>query len=287
MLTLEELQNNLNIYMQQQNNRSMPEFEGYSPYEMQRILYNTFDQYSLIKLKRLQEDDYKLIPIINQVKYLANIVSRAGEIKLTNKGFLPTKVVAELYNQGFMKEYYIEKGFLKLYKEMDSAGVHVTHVLLTLSGLVKKRNNKISLTKNGEKILSDDCELFRLILKTYVEKFNWAHLDYYGDNKVGQLGFGFSLILLNKYGNEKRIDTFYSQKYFNAYPTLLYNISDNTYSPKERYAANCYSVRTFDRFLNFFGCITIEEERKMDSKKYITKTEIFNKMFEFSIHKIS
>jgi len=39
-------------------------------------------------------------------------------------------------------------------------------------------------------------------LKIDGEKFNWAHLDGYGENNIGELKFGFSLILLNKYGAE-------------------------------------------------------------------------------------
>jgi hypothetical protein len=284
MTSLEELQGHLNQFMNEQNNRPVTEFEGYSPFEMHHILHDTFGENSPIKLKKLNGDDHKQIPIINQIKYLADIISRTGEVKLTKLGFLPTKVVKELYEQGFMKEYYIEKGFAKLYKEMDSTSVHVARVLLEISGLAKKRNNKLSLTKKGEKILSDDSQLCQLILKTYGEKFNWAHLDYYGENNIGQIGFGFSLILIHNYAHEKRTDKFYNEKYFNAFPMLLEGISYPTYTTKEEYAGHCYSLRTFDRFLNFFGCVVIEQERGMDAEKFIVKGDVFDKMFEFNPH---
>jgi len=98
-------------------------------------------------------------------------------------------------------------------------------------------------------------------LKIYGEKFNWAHLDGYIENSIGQLGFGFSVILLNKYGAEKQTDIFYNEKYFKAYPMLMDNISFPTYTTKEQYAGHCYSLRTFDRFLSFFGCVRIEQEK--------------------------
>lgn len=281
MTSLEELQGHLNQFMNEQNNRPVTEFEGYSPFEMHHILHDTFGENSPIKLKKLNGDDHKQIPIINQIKYLADIISRTGEVKLTKLGFLPTKVVKELYEQGFMKEYYIEKGFAKLYKEMDSTGVHVARVLLEISGLAKKRNNKLSLTNKGEKILSDDFQLCQLILKIYGKKFNWAHLDGYGENQIGQLGFGFSLILIHKYGNIKRTDKFYSDKYFKAYPMLLENIQVPTYTTKERSAGHCYSIRTFDRFLSFLGGVVIEQERGMDAENYILKGDAFDKIFEF------
>ncbi len=98
-------------------------------------------------------------------------------------------------------------------------------------------------------------------MKIYGEKFNWAHLDGYIENSIGQLGFGFSVILLNKYGAEKQTDIFYNEKYFKAYPMLMDNISFPTYTTKEQYAGHCYSLRTFDRFLSFFGCVRIEQEK--------------------------
>ena len=280
---LNELQGHIDQFMKEQNNRPVPKFEGYSPAEMQHILYDTFGEKSPIKLKKLTGDDYKQIPILNQIKYLAEIISRTGEVKLTKLGFLPSKVVTELYDQGFMKEYQFERGISKLYKEMDSTGVHVARVLLEISGLAKKRNNKLSLTKKGEKILSDDFQLCQLILKTFGEKFNWAHLDGYGENQIGQLGFGFSLILLNKYGHQKRIDKFYKEKYFNAFPMLLEGISYPTYTTQEKYAGHCYSLRTFDRFLSFFGGVVIEQKRGMDAEKFIVKGDVFDKMFEIKL----
>jgi len=282
---LDEIQGHIDQFMNEQNSRSIPEFEGYSPFEMQHILYDTFGEKSPIKLKKLTGDNYKQIPILNQIKYLTEIISRTGEVKLTKLGFLPTKVVKELYNQGFMKDDHIERGISKLNKEMDSIGVHVARVLLEISGIAKKRNNKLSLTMKGEKILGDDTQLCHLILKTFGEKFNWAHLDGYGENQIGQFGFGFSLILLKKYWNIKRTDKFYSDKYFKAYPMLMENIQVPTYTTKESSAGHCYSIRTFDRFLHLFGCVRIEQERRIDAEKFIMKGDVFDKLFEFGSHK--
>lgn len=285
MTTLEELQAHLDKFMNDRNNSGLSEFENYSPFEMHHILHDTFGAQSPIRLRKLIDEEYKQIPILNQVKFLADIVVRFGEIKLTKLGFLPTKIVAELYSQGFMKESHIESHVTKLYKETDSNTVHIARIILEISGLAKKRNNKLSLTKSADKLLNDDDKLFQLILKTYCEKFNWAHLDYYGENNIGQLGFGFSIILIHKYGAVRHSEKLYIDKYFKAYPMLLENISYPAYSTKERYAGHCYSLRTFERFLDWFGFIHIEKERKIDAELMITKTETFDKVFEILPHK--
>jgi len=283
-MDLKDIQRNIDQVMNEQNNRPIADFEGYSPFEMHKILHFTFAIDSPLKLQKLSDTDYTKIPILNQIKYLTDLIDKNGEIKLTKQGFLPTKIVSELYSQGFLKDEYIEKGISKLYKETDSMTINLSRILLELAGFIKKRNGKLSLTKSSEKILGNNEELLRQIFLTITNKFNWAYYDGYGENQIGQLGYGFSLILLSKYGRERRLDSFYAERYFKAYPRLLDSIEPN-YGTLERYSTNCYSVRTFDRFLNYFGLINIEEERKgLDSIKYISKTDIYDRLIKCTPH---
>lgn len=281
---IDELQKHIDKVMNEQNNKGLPNFEGYSPIEMQYILYDPFGDYSPIRLLKLADSDYKNIPILNQIKYLAKLIDESGELKLTKKGFLPTKIVADIYNQGFLKEEFIESGFTKLYKEKDSLTINLSRILIEISGLAKKRYNKLSLTKTGKKLLNNDFKLLLLIFKTFGAKFNWAYYDGYGQNNIGQLGFGFSLILLSKYGNKKRIADFYSNKYLKAFPKLINESLDPTFGTIDSRAAKCYSLRTFDRFLDYFGLINIEKEKHWDADEYITKTKLYDKLIKCTPH---
>jgi hypothetical protein len=247
---------------------------------MQYILYDTFGENSPIQLLKLTESDYQNIPILNQIKYLLKLIDKQGEIKLTNKGFLPTKIVSDIYKQGFIKDEFIESGISKLYKETDSISINLTRILSELSGLAKKRNKKLSLTKKGKAIIGNDYKMLVLIFKTFVTKFNWAYYDGYGENNIGQLGFGFSLILLCKYGNEKRTDKFYSDKYFKAFPQLINESLNPSFGTLEEYAGSCYSLRIFERFLKFFGLTKIESEKIWGAEKYVVKTELFDKLIK-------
>lgn len=283
-MDLQNLQKQIDKIINEQNNRAKQDFEEYSAFEMNFILYATFEPNSPITLQKLAEADYVKCPMFNLVKYYLDLVKSKGEIKLTEKGFLPTKVVQEIYSQGFLEEYLFSSGSVKLYKESDSLTVNLTRLLAELAQLTKKRAGKVSLTKTGEKLISDNQQLFELILKTMTQKFSWAYYDYYENNQIAQLGFGFSLILLAKYGAEKRLDHFYSQKYFAAFPQL-YEGMIPIYGTIEQYAGNCFSVRTFDRFMHYFGLVEIEEEGKfLDSKKFIRKTELFDKLIKVQPH---
>ncbi len=278
-MDLKELQNHLDRMMNNHNSRAIPEFEGYSPAEMHHILEFTFEQQSPISLQKLSGNDYKKIPMLNQMKYFLNLIMDNGEIKLTAKGFLPTKIVKDIYDQEYLGEVFIKSGLYKLYKESDSITVNLTRLLAQLMGVTKKRNGKLSLTKQGETIIKDDGKLLELILDTITRKFNWAYYDGYGDNQIGQSGFGFSLILLSKYGGTKHQDLFYADKYFKAFPDLLQQDFPNKHTSKKINGPKCYSVRTFDRFLDYFGLIKIEKaDTSWNADKYILKTELFDKL---------
>jgi hypothetical protein len=124
--------------VEEQDNRPVPEFEGYSPSEMHRIFYFTFEPGSPIEFNRLNDCDYEKIPIYNQIKYLLDLIEKKGELKLTDKGYLPPKIVAELYEQGFIKDPFVECGIVKMRREKDAMPVVLARILIELSGLVKK-----------------------------------------------------------------------------------------------------------------------------------------------------
>ena len=279
----DNLKNQIDRLMNERNNLGIPEFEGYSPNEMEYILYDIFGENSPVHLLKMTEPDYKKVPLLNQIKYLAGLIDSQGELKMTSKGFLPVKVVADIYQQGFLKDEFIEVGISKLYKEADSLTVNLTRILLEISGLANRRKNKLSLTKKGKTIVADDYELLLLIFKTFGTKFNWAYYDGYGQINIGQMGFGFSMVFLSKYGNKRRKDRFYADKYFEAFPQLINATNIPRYGTVQDEAARCYSIRTFDRFLDFFGLIEIEQ-RIWNEPKIIRKTTLFDRMIKCTPH---
>lgn len=266
--------------MHEQNSRPIAHFEGYSSEEMHSILHFPFEEGSPIQLKTLADEDYSRIPILNQIKYLAKLINEAGEVKLTKLGFLPTGMVADVYNQEFIKDRFVEMRTVKQLREGDVPSITLSKILLTISGLTKKRSNKLSLTKMGQSILQDDESLILLVLKMYGLKYNWAYFDGYGENRIGQLGFGFSLILLSKYGHGTQEDRFYAEKYFMAFPALL-DIPEPSYSTIIDYCERCYSFRSFENFLAYFGLANLDmESRYMPSKLNVSKTDLLDKLIK-------
>jgi hypothetical protein len=94
----------------------------------------------------------------------------------------------------------------------------LARILIELSSFTKKRKNIISLTKEGGRQIANDQLLFLDIFQNFTQKSKWSYFDSYQNGTIGQLGFGYSLILLAKYGDEYRNPDFYATKYLTAFP---------------------------------------------------------------------
>jgi hypothetical protein len=278
-----KIEASINIY----NTKPIEDFEGLSPADMRYVLYDPFSKESPLRFKdNIPDKILDQIPILNQIEYLLHRINDHGEIKITSTGSLPTTMVKELYNQGFIKDYAIEHGITKLYAETSCAPIHLTRILVELSGFVKKKYGKLSLTKAWkDKVISKKRQdiLFQ-IFSVFSQKFNWSYFDGYSSQQTGQLGFSFSLFLISKYGKVERLDKFYSEKYLKAFPKLQGDFIDNSFKGEEnRQFHDCYSIRTFDRFLEYFNMTESRAEGKLyhDSKKFIKKTAIFDDILYF------
>jgi hypothetical protein len=233
-------------------------------------------------MKKLKAEDYRRIPILNQVKYLINRIAEEGEMKLTSRGYLPVKLVKDIYDQGFMTDFSIEQFGETLRKELDSNTVHLGKVIAEISGLTKKRRGKISLTKKGERFRTDDFKLLKTIWRCFTVEFNWQYFDRYSSPEIGPRGYAFSLILVSKYGDTKHEANFFSKKYFDAFPQMIEMVEFNPefFSQKEK-AFSCYELRTFSRFMDFFGLVKVEKnEKRFNQPCIVKKKPLFDLLFK-------
>lgn len=284
--TIEDLNRKMAEFSRLHNNTSRPDFEGYSSFEMHKLLYAPFDHESPIQFNSLTSQACSNIPIVRQVKRLAEIISIHGQIKLTPAGYLPVKVVHELYLLGRPDEM-IEHKILKLTKELECMPVHLARILAEVTGIIKKRKGVLTLTAKGTKIITDDSTLLVTIFNGFCQKFNWAYFDGYTDDEqselIGQFGFGYSLILLNKYGNIERTSKFYADKYFEALPVLVKDVQATF---NKDYSSNCYGLRTFERFLYHFGMVEIKKDMPfLQAETYVKKTPLFDQFIIVVPHK--
>lgn len=118
------------------------------------------------------------------------------------------------------------------------------------------------------------------ILTVMFTKYSPAYLDRYSSENIGFVGIGFNLVLLDRYGKKDQRDTFYSGKYFKAFPLLLGEVAEG-YSSQEEVATYCYSHRIFDVLFYHLGLVTIDERNRYSPNhaKLIHRTPLFDVLF--------
>ncbi|MBT7465738.1 MAG: hypothetical protein HN686_17250 [Bacteroidetes bacterium] len=263
------------------NRTGIEDFEGYSPVEMNTIIHNPFSDDCPLQLKTLTSEIVNHSPLFQMIYYLLDTIRQEKELKLTTKGNLPVKVTNDLYKQNFISDYWIDFRKPKQVRQGDSEVINLAMILLTISNWVKKRNNKLSLTKNGEKLLDLPDKLFRQLFELFTGKFSWAYMDGYNSREAGQMGWAFSIILLSRYGEKERTHDFYAEKYFKAWPMLIDNFHDDFYRGKAETAHSCYAIRTIVRFSDFFGFTkTVQSYKEGEDRYKIIATDLLNQVFE-------
>ena len=210
---------------------------------------------------------------------MLNIIYQEESVKLTQIGNLPPRIVKEVYSCGAGEEY-IESGVIKLNTEKDSISVQIARTFLEKTGLVKKRNNKLSLTKKGLESVDYSNQMKDSLFVFLLTKFNPAYFDGYNFTHLAGFCMAYSIYLLGIYGTEFRFDSFYADMYIDTIPGLLNYRDDIDDNFDLKFAQDCYSVRTFTRCFHLLGLIDVKIETTDWNRFLLKKTELFDRLFE-------
>lgn len=266
------------------NNSPVDDFLGLSPTEIHNLLYDTFGDKSPVQF-RDDIDDKTLdqIPLFKIVEDYLKIIQRDKHIKLTPLGALPKKVMVELYDKRFLLDEHIESGITKLWKEDDCIAIRSARLTAEIAGLVKKVSGKLTLTRTVTKLLETNnrLQIFRQFFQAFTNKFLWSFNDGYPEQPIGQLGWAFSLILLDRFGDQPQTVEYYADKYLRAFLKFI-KFFQPDYSTPERQFFRCYGVRTFDRFFLWFGFVTVDKQKifiDLDTDKF-KRTDLVKRIFK-------
>ncbi|RZJ98927.1 MAG: hypothetical protein EOO46_23400 [Flavobacterium sp.] len=266
------------------NNTPLEEFSGLTPNQMQTLLYDTFGEGSPIQFRKNISDETLDKALLFRIsEELLKIVQREKHIKLTKGGALPRKVVIELYEKKFIPEEMIDSGIRNLLREDDSESISLARVISELAGFIVMESGKIILSPKALEMIdnNDRIGLFKKFFETFTEGFHWGNLDNFTEAPIGQVGWAYSLLLLNKFGEKKSTD-FYVEKYARAFPMLLSSMPGSFPFTPELSFSFCYNHRVFDTFFPCFGFVTFDEikNKKGKSEFEFRKTDVIQKLFK-------
>ena len=261
----------LNIFVQkranEQNTKPQDNFNGFTSSQMHYLINKPFEEGCPIQLSMLNDEVIEEIPFMRQALHLMRLLKQ-NELKLTAQGYIPPKIVSELYEMG------VQDWYSNYYKQKIEPRVEVVQVLriaLKSCGYIKVRTGKMSLTTKGQKILNDGNALFHELMRFMFWNFNVACFDMVPNQEVANIGSLYSLWLLHHYGNEWRNQDFYSEMYFKAFPNI---------GPFD-----IYGYRTFCRLFHYIGICDIndtENDRGLNFGKCTRKRDILDRIFSFT-----
>ena len=266
------------------NATSLDDFEGFSPNEMAGLLYSPFDpERSPMKLNR-EIDDRVIarIPLILNVFTYLGMLKERSPLRLTQKGNLPRQFVRDLLGAGNIAQGLDYLQAEQIMKETDLPPVHFLNLFTRLLGFTRKEHGKLYLTKKagGHVDAGPTADLYHLMLKTYTTRFNWAYNDFFPQSHIIQMGFGFSIFLVWKYGAAPKMLDFYSERFLQAFPGVVRDFPDTMHFPWVKRFRECYRMRVIERFLETFGLIEVERIKDGWGEKIasITKTDLVDQL---------
>jgi len=278
-------------FVQQNNNVRRPDFHDLTSEQMSKMLNTPFESPQQLRFADTLTAPADA-PIMLLFEQLTDAIGTDG-LKATAKGNLPRafcKAAAQAYGFGDANNNTRGRStalrFGPVNKEDDFYDLHVTRLVAQLAGLIRKYKGRFLLTKRCRTILERDghAGIYPRLLRAHATEFNWGYGDGHPELSFVQQAFAFTLYLLSRYGNTPRSQHFYEDAFLIAFPMLADEIPPPLYGTAREQVRNCYTLRTFERFANFFGLITLTPTTDDIWRKYeIVKTPLLDAVVQFDL----
>lgn len=207
------------------------------------------------------------------------VLEERGPVRLTAKGNLPVKLVKELFYERGYDYAQAEWRVTEVHREADAWFLEELHDLVRLTGLIKKRKGRLSLTKKGERFLrATSTENYYTLFWDYLITYNMGYEQ--GDGPLPHFLYRYLLALLADFGGKEREIGFYADKLINIYPLLL--VGDESEEHERYWFKYGLYARIMQRPFAEFGLVETRSERSsggMREKFFVQKTPFFDHVF--------
>ena len=280
--TMEEAQAFVDSWMNKQNASPLPQFLGLSPDQMHRLLDKPFDQIpDIMTFTTAETNELASAPIVKELLYFLRRLREVQPLKATAKGNLP-----RAFAQEFHAQFSESSGFeYSIKSEEDDWKLMALRHILDMSGWIRKRDGKFSLTKKGTKIVEVgfDRDEYHHLLEVYLHRFNWASRDLYPSLEIIRHGALFSLYLLHRKAKEYIEAAELSRSFIAAFPAVLMEVKELPHQEPADLAGRAFRIRFLERFCEYFGLVTIQRKGDyFDDRGWMVKvTPLFEKAFKW------
>ncbi len=288
-LSLDELNAALQHKVQDRNNQPHPDFCGVTPTQMANWLYAPFGELQWVTIST--PDDLSSSPVM---RYLALILDEAvaqeGSFKATSKGNLPTKLVKQACE--LLPEFAVAQ-FERDISISEFAGsnedkfnaLHYTRVLAEISGIIYRRSGRYHVKKSAQKRYQalGIQAFFKPMIEAAISKYNWGYLDGFEFDVDLRTFWLFMLWRIQSHNSMEQL----IKEVMTAFPDLLPAFPTDDYFSPERNLSMLIESRFIERFLQFWGFVTIDPRRYINAEpvaRVVQVQPLLKQTFQFSIN---
>lgn len=285
--SLEEAQALASDFMEEKNRQPQPEFLGLSPEQMHRLLHQPLvDTDDIVALNaEVSRKYYMAAPVVIETAYFLKRLNELQPLKATARGNLPLAFARELHDN-FPEDPDMHD--FKISSEEDDLKLMALRRMLAMCGWIKKRHNKFSLTRKGQRTVNTGFEPddFLHLIQSYMFKYNWGFRDRYPSLGIIQQAVFFSCYILhNKTGTFVHTDKL-GEYFIRAYPMIPDELEGYpVIESAEQTVRDVFALRFVQRFCEYFGLIEVRRESK---KRYrpdisVKTSSLFEMLFDWKL----
>jgi len=219
------------------------------------------------------------VPLLRGVKLLLQSIDATG-LKLTQKGYLPTKVVKSIVEVAITQA---EKRYLHLQKrfyENEHLSANMARVVVETLKLTKVQKGKLLLTKKGNEFLSLNPQEQYIILLNIMFGINLGYFDGHQEALCVHNSSVVMLQLLRDKDKDFRTVEVYTVLLLDSYPTIeeeLNKLEFLNYAEKDKFDifVSIAETRLFERLFLSLGLADMKSE-KYPKENQFTKNKFFD-----------
>ncbi|MGL5949684.1 MAG: YecA family protein [Aeromonas sp.] len=287
-------QADLNVALQhkmaERNNQPHPDFCGVTPTQMTNWLYAPFEQLQWLTIST--PEHLAASPVM---RYLGLILEEAmaqgGSFNATSKGNLPTKLVKQagaLLPEFAVAQCGFDFGICEFSgrNEDNFNALHYTRALAELSGIIYRRSGRYHVKKAAQQQYqaAGIQAFFKPMLAAAVSQYDWAYLDNFPFDIDVRMFWVFMLWRLQHHHDAAEL----VQEVMTAFPDVLSALSTDYYFSPKHTLSMIIESRFIERFLQYWGFVTIEPRRYINAEPVARKVHIqplFDHTFQFTLNR--
>lgn len=260
----EHVQAAIERFMAMQHASPVSDFHGLNPDQMHNLFYRPFASPQLLTWSFAIADSEQA-PITCALKVLVERLQEK-DINLTAKGNLPLAIVRPML-QAMGEEDTLFSG-QAIRSEEQAMGVHVTRLVAEMAGYVAAAKGKLRVTRATSITLNKTGwpGMYEELVKTTLQKFNWAYLDGFEELQGIQGTAAFIFWLLHRYGDQWRPQEYYCEAMLRAFPQLRQEVREDRWAPADDILKYAIEARAFKVF-RWLGLVEQRTENPTDKEK--------------------